>query len=107
MVTFAKSNLVREIAKIAICSVQGDLERLSVQLVEDLARTVPPALFVIVAGVLVLLVGPRGAGSGFLVRAQFPLVANSTLGIGENSKINLCWVKNHLVYGACHVLGND
>ena len=67
LVKIAKSNLVREIAKIAIFSVQGDLERLSIQLVEDLARTVSPALFVIVAGVLVILVGPRGACSGFLV----------------------------------------
>ena len=67
LVKIAKSNLVREIAKIAIFGVQGDLERLSIQLVEDLARTVSPALFVIVAGVLVILVGPRGACSGFLV----------------------------------------
>ena len=68
LVKFEKSNLVREIAKIAICGVQGDLERLSVQLVEDLAHAVPPSLFVFVAGVLVILVGPGGTGSGFLAR---------------------------------------
>ena len=57
---------MREIAKIAICGVQGDLERLSIELVEDLSGTVPSAFFVVVAGVLVVLVGPRGAGGGFL-----------------------------------------
>ena len=67
LVKIAKSYLVRKIAKIAIFGVQGDLKRLSIQLVEDLARTVSPALFVIVAGVLFILVGPRGACSGFLV----------------------------------------
>ena len=58
---------MREIAKIAICGVQGDLERLSIELVENLARAVPSAFSVVVAGVLVILVGPRGACSGFLV----------------------------------------
>ena len=57
---------MREIAKITICGVQGDLERLSIELVEDLARAVPSAFSVVIAGVLFILVGPRGAGGGFL-----------------------------------------